>query len=319
MVTLPPGWATRALAIFHSVEDSIICGSTSLLLAQTSLAYIQPISLTHTNSSLQNYVSHPEWGFKAVTRINVNPLYDAQNIPVCSRQGNYVAHPKVSRGSNQVTWVCKHCDAMHCVRNTVLETQRGRLGALQTNTSWFPGFSASQFHNETLLTPHQFSLNLWQDACNWICRSLNFLIEFVFGNTSSQSPAQPLRLPFRALSHFHLYIRLSDTQNLLWKLQMEQLISNGFWFPFACQCIVDICTLWFYLFAFAGKKRKQINCKHNPEGYFCRKKREGGMPENPMMCTRRQMGVKIFYNEVMYITCSHLNDNSRNFQICWNY
>ena len=104
----------------------------------------------------------------------------AQNSPVCSRQGNYVAHPKVSRGSNQVTWVCKHCDAMHCVRNTVLETQRGRLGALQTNTSWFPGFSASQFHNETLLTPHQFSLNFWQDACNWICLTLNFVFEFVF-------------------------------------------------------------------------------------------------------------------------------------------
>ena len=77
----------------------------------------------------------------------------AQNSPECSRQGNYVAHPKVSRGSNQVSWECKHCGAMHCVRNTVLETQRGRLGALQTNSSWFPGFSASQFHNETLPPP----------------------------------------------------------------------------------------------------------------------------------------------------------------------
>ena len=157
MVTLPPGWATRALAIFHLVEDSIICGSASLLLAQTSLAYIQPILLTHTNTSLQNYASHPEWRFKAVTRINVNPLYDAQNIPVWSRQGNYVAHPKVSRGSNQVSWVCKHCDATHCVRNTVFETQ-GPVGCTANKhilVSWFLSFTIPQWNPSS--TPSVFS------------------------------------------------------------------------------------------------------------------------------------------------------------------
>ena len=232
MVTLPPGWATRALAIFHLVEDSIICGSASLLLAQTSLAYIQPILLTHTNTSLQNYASNPEWRFKAVTRINVNPLYDAQNIPVWSRQGNYVAHPKVSRGSNQVSWECKHCGAMHCVRNTVLETQRGRLGALQTNSSWFPGFSASQFHNETLPPPHQFSLNFWQDACNWDCLTLNFVFEFVFLQHEHSKPRSasqvtiPCTITFPFVYQIHKIFSESSRWNSSYQLLSDFLLGH---------------------------------------------------------------------------------------------